>query len=570
MHIVYNPYRVETTVWFLIKDRWKKVDDSSRLNWVRDRRIQRWLVSGQRESSWRGFFAEALEVSGENELKIFFTGTKEDYGDICNAAEQFQTKSGKHIRIQPYSQGSNIKGNTKEELALLQEKIRKAQKSSFWNLLPKNVRLLLNTTLQKVNHNPAFVDLKQLNAEKIYKYIKRYSLEAVVFMFPYTAVHLDWCKQCLTEIAEAVESLGNREMYWERYFFACVYDLEQQEDADKIERDVHKLCLECGLNDMNVYISAETPKNSWLNADNEPGAARLTANIQEYYERYAGQIWLGGLCEEIADAIKQSGILSEEYRSRIGVNVADQGVRVTEGEASAGFNYLSQFYENLCSWNAGQEMIGLCNSICLEVSKRERSAWTEQRPVGHDEEKWIKEEDIMAYVNCWRNYFYEFLRRASAYAIEEIEMKWESTYREFVELYLENEKEPLLFSPEFEMNNMGVLPVDRLQRKQIEEDIALVVRTEKGSIEKAFSRCRKRSLALFESWLKEYGEGLVQQMKEKQNFISKQLPKKKHTEYRVQMKQEKRVRDEAMEWLRQFAQEINHLLDFEEVVMDGK
>ena len=62
----------------------------------------------------------------------------------------------------------------------------------------------------------------------------------------------------------------------------------------------------------------------------------------------------------------------------------------------------------------------------------------------------------------------------------------------------------------------------------------------------------------------------MQQMKEKQNFISKQLPKKKHTEYRVQMKQEKRVRDEAMEWLRQFAQEINHLLDFEEVVMDGK
>ena len=70
--VIHNPYRVKTILRIKVLSEWQDVSAESKLFWVSDKRLQRWIKPCR---AWRGFFPELIEASYISRVRLKITGT---------------------------------------------------------------------------------------------------------------------------------------------------------------------------------------------------------------------------------------------------------------------------------------------------------------------------------------------------------------------------------------------------------------------------------------------------------------------------------------------------------------
>lgn len=550
LHVIYDPYRVRSTVRFLRNDDWVTVDEFSRLSWIQDKRIQRWLFPDAR-SSWRGFFAEAADISGSVELDVSFTGTHEDYNDMCSAAEQLR-KNGIRVHMHPYGDGKNRRENSSDhKLNLLRQKVSQAKKSAFWKLLPAAVRNLLENALKPICVETSYIHVTDVDAKMLPGCINRSARGAIVFRVPEDTSAQSAVKEKLKMIAGAIRGLGSEAVHGERYFFLC----ETENDPDAMRRDLRMTFLECGLNSTNLYVSSP--------ARTETEDA-FDAGLSRYYKRFSNQVLLECLCEEVVRISRESGVMDKDFRNSIGVSFGEKACPVSNGP-SAGFSVLGRLRDHLSTWASKKEMDELCSRIRYDISCRSidcTDAKDANQPVGADE--------VQVCYTRFRPALQGFLQKACSDAVEQMETTWNSVYMEFVNQYFDAESDPLRGIPEFIAPSVSIAPVDALNDIRIERDMEKALKQGTLTQKQLFTYCKQRALTLFNAWLEEYATSMVNQVENVRSLIERQWSKGTETDYREQVRKEARMRSEADRWLKDFVESINHLLDVEaEVKNDG-
>lgn len=566
LHIIYDPYRVHTTVRFHEDGRWTDMDASSRLSWISDRRMQCWLDPDRRRNSWRGFFAEALEVSGEDELRLLFSGTSEDYQDLCSAARDFD-QPGKRIEIAAFSQ---IEGNdSASKLRLLQERIRSGRKSQFYSLLPDTVQAPLNAALTELEAKPVLVALPVDDPASLQELIRQRSWDIVVFELLEPSMKTPLCRRQLIELATGIGQ--GREVYRERYFFACV--CKDQEERRTLDA-ARELFLECGLWDTNLFTATAEELRAAVSDQMALGGSAgkeegLCAQTRRYYSRYAPQIRLESLCEEVSDAAVESGILSRDFRGKIGVAL-DKANAAVAGSESAGFDYLSRLSEHLGSWNYVGEMVELQNQLSTRAAQEVQTGLEQFLPSSARKEKHpqIRPEDLVYFVSRIFDDSQRFLSGHCQYAVNEIEKRWGSVYMEYVSEYLQAEERPAYEIPDALIAKGVPPPQDSVSRALLESECEKAVADGLIPAEDALQRCRKQILQAFLDWLKKYGRALTACVDEVRAGIAEYADGTDGNAYREQVKLESAVRDQAVRWLKDFISDVDHLLDIEAEVAE--
>lgn len=566
LHIIYDPYRVHTTVRFHEDGRWTDMDASSRLSWICDRRIQCWLNPDRRRNSWRGFFAEALEISGEDELRLLFSGTGEDYQDLCIAAGNFD-QPGKRIEIAAFSQ---VEGNdSASKLRLLQEKIRNGRKSQFYSLLPDTVQAPLNAALTELEAKPVLVALPVDDPASLRELIRQRSWDIVVFELSEPSMGTPSCRRQLIELATGIGQ--GREIYRERYFFACVCKGPEERGALDAAREIF---LECGLWDTNLFTATAEELCTIASggtvlgesAGNEEG---LCAQARRYYCRYAPQIRLESLCEEVSDAAVESGVLSRDFRGKIGVALDKANAAVAGGE-SEGFDYLSRLSGHLDAWDYAGEMMELQHQFSTRAAQKMQTGLERVLPpsVRGDKHPQIRPEDLPYFVSRIYDDSQRFLRENCQYAVSEIEKRWESVYLEYISEYLQAEKRPPYEVPGALLAKGVPSPQDFVRRALLEAECEKAAADGLIPAEDAFQRCRKQILQAFRDWLKQYGRALTACVDGIRAGIAEYADGTDGNTYREQVKLESAVRDQAVRWLKDFISDVDHLLDIEAEVAE--
>lgn len=551
LHVIYNPYRVCTTVRFLEGENWVPVDSSSRLSWVRDKRIQRWLTPDDR-SSWRGFFAEALDVSGARVLEISFTGTKEDFEDLRAAAEEFRA-AGTQILVRPFVIREDAWEDSDAKLEILREKIRSGRKNEVWKLLPEKVRNLLEDVLDREAGRDIRLSLQGSDTETLLRHVNRFERGAVILVFSGAARLPQDEKEKLKRIAEAIRGLGNSELHDERYFFLC----ETEGDKRSVEGAMRMAFLECGLNTNNLYVLREDEQ------------ALLLAGLERYRLRFADQVRLGGLCEEVVKAACDGGIMDKDFRGRIGVVFAGETYALSEDGASDGFNYLDRLREQLDSWDGAERLRELCTALIYGLSGQKLPKAAELLGKDSDADGIGVDEALV----CWskiRNQLQLILREACRSALERIEKQWVGVYADFAGAYLNDDPAPLREIPEIIEADSGVPPLARSGMARLETELAALAGQGKLTAEEACALSWRRAQESFREWLEDYASALLEQLEKICRRVAAGLEGEGKTGYRTQLRSEADARGEADRWLKGFIDSINHLLDIEaEVREDG-
>ena len=68
---------------------------------------------------------------------------------------------------------------------------------------------------------------------------------------------------------------------------------------------------------------------------------------------------------------------------------------------------------------------------------------------------------------------------------------------------------------------------------------------------------------LFDEWLDECAVSMINQVEDVRRIIEQRLSDGTKADYREQVRSEARMRSEADSWLKEFVENINHLLDIE-------
>ena len=542
LHVIYNPYRVSTMVRFLRNNDWVTVDEFSRLSWVQDKRIQRWLFPDAR-SSWKGFFAEAVEISGSEELDVSFTGTYEDYDDMCSAAKQFW-KDGVRANMHPYGDRKNGWENSSDKLNLLRQEIIQAQKSTFWRLLPAAVCELLENALKPIHVETSYIHVTDVDVKKLHDCINRSARGAIVFCVPDDVSDQIAVKEKLKLMAGAIRSLGSEAVHGERYFFLC----ETENDPDATIRDLRMAFLECGLNSTNLYV--RSPVRTEREDD-------LDAGLSRYYKRFSDQVLLECLCEEVVRISRESGVMDKDFRESIGVSFGEAGCSVSNG-LSAGFSVLGRLRDHLVTWASKNEMAELCGRIRYEISRR-----SIRYPDTKDADKPVGADEALICYTRFRPFLQTFLQEACSYAMEQLDVAWGDVYVEFVDQYFADESNTIEEIPKFIEPSVSIAPVDAMNDLRIEGDIEEAVKQRTLTRKQFYAYCRQQALMLFDEWLDECAVSMINQVEDVRRIIEQRLSDGTKADYREQVRSEARMRSEADSWLKEFVENINHLLDIE-------
>lgn len=551
LHVIYNPYHVRTTVRFLENGRWQNTDAASRLSWTYDRRIQRWLEA-DKYAAWRGFFEEVLDITGEKELDIRFTGTKEDFDDLCAAAARVDGRRAK-IRVRPYIDRAERWENSADKLAALRAKIDEGRRSSNWALLPGAARELLMAAMDSSGQETAFLSVEDRDEAGLLGAINRSDRGAVVFVLPGEERCPEAVKLKLRAIAAAIGGLGNAEMYRERYFFLS----ETRQDTAAVLHGLRMAFLECGLYDANLYVRAQGQSE-----DGDP----LRAGLACYYGRFADQIRLEGLCEEIVGIAYDSGIMDKSYRRSIHVSADGLASDAREGEPRA-LNYLDRLREQLESWEPERGLQNLRGSIRYELLRRRPKSAGELPGLPPDGAK-VGEERVFPYCEELKKYLRGFLKQGCEYAVDEVE-KFCGTYTECVESYYRDEPEPRMELPQYLEGGAAEAPMDRFRDAGLQA--AFRQRAASGGLTAGEMLRGYTDLALeaFGAWLEEYTGSIVRQLHGLLGDMDALLKDSALPAYREQLRSEDKLLNEADSWLKGFVESIQHLLDIEVEVREN-
>ena len=338
--LVYNPFTVETALFVKRGGDWVPVNEDSGLLRISKMRMQRWLepLSGP------SFFDELREAAGEDDLDIFFSGTKEDMEDLSSAADAY-SGSRHDVRITVRELGSVQNNSSKAKLEKLRHILESADASDFRAVLPKKMWAYLSHCLDPYSGKAVLIpfsewpqreaDLFDMGAWKL-----------ICLAIPYEELRLKETRELFRTFARRLDHVADRRFDRERFLFLC-YD---ETGAVCSKHTAERTLLEYGLQDLNMVVLSREEFEHLEDLDQGlQGEAlkRAQQNVLVFSDRYAEQYRLRKMHDIMLQMFREEGFVNEpklyrkvEERLRGNGDVTDQTVK-------AASNWLSDFLGNI-------------------------------------------------------------------------------------------------------------------------------------------------------------------------------------------------------------------------------
>lgn len=144
--LVYNPYQVETKL-YIVKENGSlhSVGEDSSLAPIFHQRMQKWLVP---HDMWRGFFAELQDACGQSHIKLFFTGTVEDYSDLLLAWKRYAPEAGFSVEVvNALDKEAQLEISGYNKLRSIRKMVTDAKENKDGAILPEDMLSCLDRAL---------------------------------------------------------------------------------------------------------------------------------------------------------------------------------------------------------------------------------------------------------------------------------------------------------------------------------------------------------------------------------------------------------------------------------------
>ena len=256
--LIYNPYFLKTELF--VEN--VAVTSNSPLAFIFSKAMHKWL---EPSGAWKGFFAELVEVVGEDKLKISFIGTAEDFDDLEAAARP------QNIELEYLLEGDNkIRSGVRPKLQSLVNFLKTPLVVDGKDFLA-DIRPALTEILSDKSTINIIATFKNFSAQNIfYKLVDNPKFNFVVnesnqnFMFTFLKAFADvknnitlfvfnretLSSQIITDTLRAVtQAIGQNEYaqtIYESLFFVCTDCTD--------ERDIKNILKACGFDKPKLFM----------------------------------------------------------------------------------------------------------------------------------------------------------------------------------------------------------------------------------------------------------------------------------------------------------------------------
>lgn len=346
-YLIYNPYTVNANLFVNIENRWIPVDEESGLLRIANSRMQNWFAPSGTLND-KNYFEELCESSGEQQLKIIFSGTSEDLLDLTRAAEIYVSK---HPQVQiTISSDEETKRNTgSQKFQQLKNILSEARDSKFRLLLPEKFWWYMNAEIiNRDNHPVRFISSRVCRINVMFE-VGAWKMFCVKFSFK--EIRSERVRQWLREFADYLSRVENRSLERERFLFLFRCENIFAADAPASRNTVLKSLMEYGLSDLKfVLLTAEEIESPNFE---EGGNERLkTAReiVSTYCQRYAEQIMLKKMHDMLKEILTQEGFHMNGHGNfrrveKILIDASDG--QTTYDEIFAANEWLTTLFNNL-------------------------------------------------------------------------------------------------------------------------------------------------------------------------------------------------------------------------------
>lgn len=301
--MAYNPFTVETSLSVKINGEWVPVSEESGLLRVSKMRMQRWLEP----ASGASYFDELREAAGEDNIDIFFSGTKEDLADLQTAARAY-TRAGDGVHIAIKESGNAEKNSSRAKLKQIKELLRRAHALGFRILIPHDVWDWLQRCLNPPSAKAVLMPFAEW-AGKEDMIFSDSSWQMICLTFPFEQIRSKEMRKLLRSFAKRLDMVHDRRFDRERFLFICHY----ADNAPDLESRVKKLLMEYGMQDMNRVI-LDNEELARLDDDGKdtPVSAALQyarQSIMIFNDRYAEQYRLRKMHDVLQQMCDEQGFV---------------------------------------------------------------------------------------------------------------------------------------------------------------------------------------------------------------------------------------------------------------------
>lgn len=584
-HLTYNPYRVKTTLSVLNGTEWIDIGKESKLNWIDNRRMQFWLQAHE-DMAWLGFFAELQEVSGDNELKVMFSGTEEDMADFERAALQCTDQDRLVVSVVPFCGEKQRFLSSTWKLAALQTKAEQAQRKGFFGVFSEELQNLIKSFQLSTKTKIKVVDLEQNNFT-CDALLQKTAWDMGLFLFRYSQIGNTLLKRNVRNAFCRKEYLEELKRSNDRLLFVCICDSVELQHMDEIRKHCNDFFLESGISSHTLLFIDQKDRHNILHDITEGNYSRkfqtgnlLYDRIAVYRNRYAEQTRLFKLIERFFDMVQKENLSETAILRELSVSFGAED-KVYIANDSVEENPVGRLYDRLSAWNYKDEILGIKNSILLEFRKKFCSVEKDERYKGSFElehagtnKRYIIESGKNKYLHWLKGKLRGQLHTECECAVQVLDRKFVRICEEFIEEYESgtvNAEHVLsdwqigtpvdLESPVNQVNENGFIgEIETISNPSYDSKIICIT--------DVYESAKTKSLRAFEKWLKEYCGFLCEEMDGYLALVQSYLDDGNNvnyeafqTDYREQLKEKSKIRQQAAEWLHDFLSEMEHLLD---------
>lgn len=314
-HLVYNPYLVETKLEIRLENSWVPVSEESGLLHISKARMQRWLEPSSILCNGKSYFDELMEASGERQLEIFFSGTKEDLSDLVEAAKNY-TAANPQFKIKIIGDRQAAQNDSKQKFRELKNILQEARQSRFHVLLPEK---FWRCTEKKIfDDNAATMDFIDLSDWQKNYMFETEAWQLLCLTFPFQEMYREKFRNKFRDFGECMAQVPNRNFERERFLLLCRCESNLLADSESSFGAVRKLLMEYGLQDLNFLLLTNEDFQTPRNTPPEKMSGRMRAAqkiISVFNQRYAEQYRLKKIHDVLEKILLKEGFVPERQKN---------------------------------------------------------------------------------------------------------------------------------------------------------------------------------------------------------------------------------------------------------------
>lgn len=341
----YNPFTVETVLAVKIGVDWVPVSEESGLLWISRMRMQRWL----KPAYGRSYFDELREVSGEDHVEIYFSGTKEDLCDLQKAAVSYMEKS-RNVQVLIRGSGDTKNNSSAWKLEQLNKILKDARKSGYRKILPDGIWKYVDSSMVHPASVAVRVPLMEWSDKK-YEIFSEEAWQMICFVFDCETLHQKAARCCLDDFSKTIDKIEDRFFDRERFLFIGCY----QDWRSNWINDVRKVFMEYGIQDIELAVLSvsEMEMLDCVGMTNQSEQYyRVQNSILQFNERYAEQYRIRKLQRIIKQMLSEQGYergprLLRKVEEALRGNEQENGEFVSDATVKNAAAWLSNFMDRI-------------------------------------------------------------------------------------------------------------------------------------------------------------------------------------------------------------------------------